>query len=243
MLHKQRWKTHDKLWPQHALLIIKHKWRRVEKLQSIITFHEGKGRQKAGCPFPHKPHVKWCEKHHKRGKENELWARKRPHDGGRLGGGFFPNQSGDCTCSTLCRKYSQISCIIIGSHPPQASSWALLVGEKLSSSSRVARFVFATSVFVSGSSQRSSCSWSSRSRRPHRGRVHNMEKHIRHGSHPLYECVCCLMCCIIRQRQERESRTSVILLPAAGSCYFKHMLTYSNLCVTCNMISQHVYRS
>lgn len=31
--------THDKIWPQRALLIIKHKWRREEKLQSVISHH------------------------------------------------------------------------------------------------------------------------------------------------------------------------------------------------------------
>lgn len=41
----------DKICARHALLIIKHKCGREETLQPVITFHRGKGRRRAGCPF------------------------------------------------------------------------------------------------------------------------------------------------------------------------------------------------
>lgn len=72
--------THDKIWPQRALLIIKHKWRREEKLQSVISHHfpqrkgEAEGGQgvhlHANCGGKR---LERCEKHRKGGGEkNEL---------------------------------------------------------------------------------------------------------------------------------------------------------------------------
>ena len=66
--------THDKIWPQRALLIIKHKWRREEKLQSVISHHfpPRKGEAGGGGPFTRQLRGKrWerCEKHNKEGEK------------------------------------------------------------------------------------------------------------------------------------------------------------------------------